>query len=150
MEESSEFEGPIPLETAFSDTEGLKETVARFDISLSAPPRPNPEAFGGGSYIRNGSLAGAGVPVGVPEGVVFALSTRDFLDPDLGVTLMLRKVDTGVERSSFDAAAWALLSCHRADGVDGAAPTTLGVIGLPLNGLPAAGIRGRGGPFCLS
>jgi hypothetical protein len=139
----------MPLETAFSDTEGLNETVGRFDISLSAPPMPKPEACEGGSYIRNGSLAGAGVPVGVPEGVVFALSTRDFLDPDLGVTLMLRKVDTGVERSSFDAEG-VLLSCHRADGVDGAAPTTLGVNGLPLVGLPATGIRGRGGPFCLS
>ena len=150
FEEVSEIGCAIPLETVLSDTDGLKETVGRFDISLSVPPMPSPEACEGGSYTRNGSLAAPGVPVGVPEGVVFVLSTRDFLDPDLGVMLMLRNAETGVERSSLDAAAWLLLSGHRADGVAGAAPATLGVNGLPLGGLAAAGIRGRGGAFCLS
>lgn len=111
---------------------------------------PSPATCEDGSYILSGSLAAVGVPAGVPEGVVFVLSTRDFLDPDLGVTLMLKKADTGVERSSLDAAAWLPLSCHRAEGVVGAAPATLGVNGLPLTGLPARGIRGRGGAFCLS
>lgn len=150
FEELSEPGCDIPLENVFSDTEGLKETVGRFEMSLSIPPVPSPETGGGASYTRNGSLAAPGVPVGVPEGVVFVLSTRDFLDPDLGVMLMLRKADTGVERSSLDAAPWVLLSGHRADGVAGAVPATLGVNGLPLGGLAATGIRGRGGAFCLS
>jgi hypothetical protein len=70
--------------------------------------------------------------VGVPEGVVLVLSTRDFRDPDLGVTLTLRKADTGVERSSRDDAT-----------------ATLGVNGLLLGAFTVAGIRGRGA-FCLS
>jgi hypothetical protein len=96
--------------------------------------------------------------VGVPEGVVFGLSTRDFRDPDLGVTLTLRKAETGVERSSLDAPPCVLSSgraVHRDEGVNGptgADPATLGVNGLLLGGFAAAlraGIRGREA-FCLS
>lgn len=146
--ELSVFDCPITREGVLSDIEGLNETMGRFGTSLSAPPSPSPDACVGGSYTRSGSLASVGVPVGVPEGVVFVLSTRDLRDPDLGVTLMLRKVETGVERSSLDAAAWEL-SVHLADGVVGAAPATLGVNGLLLGCLAAPGIRGRGA-FCLS
>lgn len=39
-----------------------------------------------------------GVPVGVPLGVV--LPARDFLEEERGVTLLLRKLFTGVDRSS--------------------------------------------------
>jgi len=41
--------------------------------------------------------------VGVLVGVVFVLSTRDFLFADRGVTLVLRNVETGVEMSSLTA-----------------------------------------------
>ena len=52
------------------------------------------------STIETG-LAALGVPSGATFGVVEALSTLDFLEPDLGVTLELRNVLTGVETSSF-------------------------------------------------
>lgn len=42
-----------------------------------------------------------GVPFGVSFGVVDALSTLAFLEPDLGVMLELRNALTGVETSSF-------------------------------------------------
>jgi hypothetical protein len=41
------------------------------------------------------------VAVGVCVGVEFALSTLVFLDPDRGVILVLRKEESGVEKSSF-------------------------------------------------
>lgn len=125
---------PDPLECVISEIGGLKDTMGRRGPSLSVPPIPKLCECCWGSYIRNGSLveAAEGVPVGVPEGVVFVLSTRDFREPDRGVTLTLRKADTGVERSSLDAAT-----------------ATLGVNGLLLGPLAAAGIRGRGA-FCLS
>ena len=44
-----------------------------------------------------------GVPPGVEFGVDELLSTLDFLEPDLGVTLELRNVLTGVTISSFEA-----------------------------------------------
>lgn len=42
------------------------------------------------------------MPFGVPVGVVCVLSTLDFLDPDLGVMLLFKKADTGVEISSLE------------------------------------------------
>lgn len=92
------FEYPI------SDAAGLNETVGRFGRSLSIPLIPNPDPYTGGSrFVRNDSLdTEAGVPVGVPVGVVFVLSTRLLRDDDRGVMLLFRNVDTGVDRSSFD------------------------------------------------
>jgi hypothetical protein len=94
----------------------------------------------------------------VPLGVVFALSTRDFRDPDRGVILLLRKVDTGVERSSLDPLSVVSFSERgplRANGVEtvgGAVPATLGVNGVLLDVFAEAlrtGIRGLEG-FCFS
>jgi hypothetical protein len=129
-------------------------------MSLSFPPLPSPGPCAEGSWVtRNSSLATvAEVPVGVPDGVEFALSTRIFRDPDLGVMLLHRKAETGVERSSLDDPACASCSVRvvrRADGVEppaGTEPATRGVKEVPLAIFAAAlrvGIRGRE-PFCLS
>jgi hypothetical protein len=94
----------------------------------------------------------------VPLGVVFALSTRDFRDPDRGVTLLFRKADTGVDRSSLDpltAGSFSERGALRANGVEtdgGAEPATLGVNGGLFDVFAEAlrtGIRGREG-FCFS
>lgn len=42
------------------------------------------------------------VPFGVPVGVDAVLSTRAFLEPDLGVMFELMNALTGVEISSFE------------------------------------------------
>jgi hypothetical protein len=54
--------------------------------------------------------AGTGVPVGVPVGVVFALSTRLLRDDDRGVMLLFRNAETGVDRSSLDDALGVVVS----------------------------------------
>lgn len=88
------------------------------------------------------------------------LSTRDFRDPDLGVMLLFKNVDTGVDKSSRDDAGGVLLLFSgraplRDNGVvaaGGADPATLGVNGVLLDVLAVAlrvGMRGRT-PFCLS
>jgi hypothetical protein len=58
-------------------------------------------SFGCTSIVEAGR-EGAGVPVGVPLGVDEALSppTRDFLEDDRGVTLLLRNALTGVTSST--------------------------------------------------
>lgn len=76
-----------------------------------------------------------GVPFGVPEGVVGALSTLAFLNPDRGVMFELRKALTGVEISSFvcpfgvvsDSASGPRLKLEEVNGGDD--PTILGVSG---------------------
>ena len=73
--------------------------------------------------------------MGVPLGVVFVLSTRVFLDPDLGVMLWLRNVDTGVKISSRSPLAFlfcdlGLGGCVGVEFVGGAEPATLGVKGV--------------------
>lgn len=95
------------------------------------------------------------MPFGVPVGVVLALSTRFFLEPDLGVILLLRKVDTGVEKSSLGVVIISERGARRDNGVETAGcvePATRGVKGC----LPAAlaealrvGMRGLEG-FCFS
>ena len=90
------------------------------------------------------------MPLGVPDGVVFVLSTRIFLEPDLGVILLFRKADTGVEMSSLDALG--VFVFVRGPGRDigvaaafVAAPATLGVRGGRFEPLAVAlrvGIRG--------
>ena len=78
----------------------------------------------------------AGVPVGVPVGVELALSTLDFLDPDLGVILLLRKEVTGVVRSSLWGPLLGVMSgrvARLSSGVEileGIEPATLGVNGV--------------------
>lgn len=73
--------------------------------------------------------------MGVPVGVVFALSTRVLRDADRGVMLLFRKADTGVDRSSLDDALGVLFSeraPRRDNGVwagGGPVPATLGVKG---------------------
>ena len=92
--------------------------------------------------------------VGVPVGVVFVLSTRDFRDPDRGVTLLLRNVETDVDISSLDPATGVLVSERAprwAAAVGGADPATLGVTGARFEAFAAAlrvGIRGFDA-FCL-
>jgi len=91
-------------------------------------------------------------PMGVPLGVV--VSTRVFLDPDLGVMLWLRNADTGVEMSSF-AAPGVLFrdlgrgGCVGVEFVGGTEPATLGVKGVRFEAFWAAalsvGISGREG-----
>lgn len=75
----------------------------------------------------------AGVPPGVLFGVVFALSTLAFRDPDLGVTLELRKFMTGVDMSFLGAAFDAVLRVGRlsfrssGETVDRGEPASRGV-----------------------
>lgn len=97
----------LRLSSPTSDPAVLKETVGRFGISLSIPDMPNPGPCIVASWApRNESFVdeSTGVPVGVPVGVELALppSTRTFLDPDLGVILLLRKEARGVGGSSFE------------------------------------------------
>ena len=75
--------------------------------SLSDPMIPSPE-LGPTLFVskRYSSMVEAGlellgVPFGVPVGVDEALSTRDFLEDDLGVILELKKAFTGVDMSSI-------------------------------------------------
>jgi hypothetical protein len=81
----------------------LKETVGLLPASLSTTDIPSP-GVGVASCPRNKSLdeERRGVLWGVPVGVVLVLSTRIFLEPDLGVMLLLRNADTGVEISSLE------------------------------------------------
>ena len=58
-----------------------------------------------------------GVPFGVAVGVVDALSTLAFLDPDLGVIFELRKALTGVEIPSFEAPLGVVSSSARGPGL---------------------------------
>src|SRR4051794_41088192 len=100
-----------------------------------------------------------GASVGVPVGVVFELSTRDFREPDLGVILLFRNEETGVDKSSrLDPTGVVLISGRaplRDNGVvaaGGADPATRGVNGVLLEVFAVAlrvGMRGRM-PFCLS
>ena len=99
------------------------------------------------------------MPCGVPVGVVFVLSTLDFLDPDLGVMLLFKKADTGVERSSLEDATGGVpllseRSPRRDKGVEavcGAEPATLGVNGVRFAVFAAAALRlGMRGRLCLS
>jgi hypothetical protein len=80
----------------------LNETVGLLPASLSTTDIPNP-GVGVVSCPRNESFdeERRGVPLGVPVGVVLVLSTRIFLEPDLGVILLFKKADTGVEISSL-------------------------------------------------
>jgi hypothetical protein len=86
------------------------------------------------------------------------LSTRDFRDPDLGVMLWFKKVETGVERSSLIGPAGVLFSeraARRDKGVEapaGAGPATLGVRGALLGGFVEALRVGMSGlcPCCFS
>jgi hypothetical protein len=90
--------------------------------------------------------------------VVFVLSTRDFRDPDLGVILWLRNVDTGVDMSSLTPpgvlfSERGLGSGVGVEAVGGADPATLGVNGVRLAVFAAAALRvGMRGldAFCLS
>jgi hypothetical protein len=105
------------------------------------------------------SFGGAVDAAGVPVGVLFGLSTRDFRDPDLGVMLLLRKVDTGVDKSSRLEPTGVVRISERASlrdngvaAVNGAAPATLGVNGVLLEVFAdalRAGMSGRAA-FCLS
>ncbi len=100
------------------------------------PVIPNPDPYVGGvstPRVEPFVDGGAGVPLGVPVGVELGLSTRTLREPDLGVILLLRNVETGVGISSFPPA---VLFSDRAglrdDGVaivGGAEPATLGVKG---------------------
>lgn len=136
--------GPSPPLTMLS---GL--LLARDDVplALSLPLIP-----GRWSLDTNG--LGAVGPVGVPLGVEFALPapTRDFLDDDRGVMLLLRYGFMGVEKSAFpgdllgDTAS--LLSARRADEpADGRATAAVarrGVIGdFTVRVLASAGTNGR-------
>ena len=143
-----------------SDTAGLNETVGLFGISLSSPAMPSPDPYVSTSptILGNSFVGGAGVPFGVPVGVVCVLSTLDFRDPDLGVMLLFKKADTGVERSSLEDPTGGVLTSERAprrdtgvEAVCGVEPATLGVNGVLFAVFAAealrVGIRGR---FCLS
>jgi hypothetical protein len=112
----------------------LKETVVLLVVSFSTPDVPNP-GVGVVSCPRNDSFdeARRGVLLGVPVGVVLVLSTRIFLEPDLGVTLLLRNADTGVEISSLDGPGVMLFvrPCRDVgvEAIVGADPATRGVRG---------------------
>jgi hypothetical protein len=71
----------------------------------------------------------------VPVGVEFELSTLDFLDPDLGVILLLKKEATGVVRSSLWGAlgvmSWRVARLNSGvEILEGVEPATLGVNGV--------------------
>jgi len=92
-------------------------------------------------------------------GVVFALSTRVLRDDDRGVTLLFRKADTGVDKSSLDEAAGVVFSeraPRRDNGVEavgGAEPATLGVKGVRFDAFAEAlrvGMSGLVVPLFLS
>jgi hypothetical protein len=94
--------------------------------------------------------------VGVPVGVVFVLSTRDFRDPDLGVMLLSRNVEIGVDRlSRLGVILISERGPLRDNGVAAAGGTdaaTLGVNGVLFDVFVdalRAGMSGRT-PFCLS
>jgi hypothetical protein len=158
----SAVDGPELFACPTSDTAGLNETVFLFGISLSSPPIPSPDPHVGASPASRGNSfvnGSAGVPVGVPVGVVFVLSTLDFLDPDLGVILLFKKADTGVDRSSLDGPTGGVLllserAALRAKGVEavgGAEPATLGVNGVLFAVFAAEALRvGISGRFLLS
>ena len=101
------------------------------------------------------------MPIGVCVGVEFALSTLVFLDEDRGVILLLKKVATGVGKSSFrESVGDALPSWgapFRGNGlevVETAEPAILGVNGALLSAFVVDAFKvGRvplEGPFCFS
>lgn len=99
------------------------------------------------------------MPFGVPVGVVCVLSTLDFREPDLGVILLFKKAETGVDRSSLDDPTGGVLllserAARRAKGVEtvgGAEPATLGVNGVLFAVFAAEALRvGMRGRFLLS
>ena len=99
------------------------------------------------------------MPVGVPVGVVFALSTRVLREDDRGVMLLFRNADTGVDRSSLDDALGVLISeraPRRDNGVcaaGGAVPATRGFKGARFEAFAEAlrtGISGLAEPLLLS
>ena len=156
------MDGPGLFVRPISDTAGLNETVVLLGISLSSPAIPSSgPCVGASPAIRANSFVdgGAGVPLGVPAGVVCVLSTLDLRDPDLGVMLLLRNVETGVDRSSLvDPTGGVLLLSRRAtrrgkgvEIVGGTEPATLGVNGVLFAVFAAEALRvGMRGRFCLS
>ena len=157
----SAVEGTGLLERPTSDTAGLNETVVLLVISLSSPAIPSPDPYVGASPASRGNSfvdGGAGVPFGVPVGVVCVLSTLDFRDPDLGVILLFKNAETGVDRSSLDDPTGGVLlserAARRAKGVEtvgGAEPATLGVSGVLFAVFVAEALRvGMRGRFLLS
>jgi hypothetical protein len=152
----SAVEGPGLLTSPISDPTGLKATVCLLGTSLSSPPIPSPDPS---PAIRGNSCAagGTGVPVGVPVGVVCVLSTLDFLEPDLGVILLFKKAETGVDKSSLDPTGGVLLLSGRAvlrvkgvEAVKGADPATLGVKGVLFDVFVAEALRVGISGFLLS
>lgn len=78
---------------------GLNETVG-FGGRSSSCDSPRPPLYT--RFPPDARVGSVGFKaVGVPVGVGFALSSLDFLDPDRGVMLSLRKEPTGVVRSSL-------------------------------------------------
>jgi hypothetical protein len=143
--------------TPISDAAGLNDTVVLFGRSVSSPfvtLGVSPVALG------NSFIGGAGVPLGVPAGVVCVLPTLDFLDPDLGVMLLFKKADIGLAKSSLEDATggvwWSTCAPLRGSrGVNAACEAdaaTLGVKGglLELFAAGAAPSEGITGRFCFS
>lgn len=155
--ESPELDWAGFLGYAVSDVVGLKDTAGLIVASLSIPAIPKPDPKGTTSWNRLDSFVegGAGVPLGVPVGVELALSTRCFLEPDLGVILLLRKVETGVVISSLGVVLHSGRGVLRDNGVVTAGegePATRGVNGGRPDALAEAlrvGMRGRD-VVCLS
>lgn len=82
------------LAEAWQSDEGLNVAA----LLGNSPSTPEPE-MPSPDRVSQSCLSGKGVPFGV----VFALSTRLCRLPDLGVTLLPRKVETGEAYSSFAA-----------------------------------------------
>jgi hypothetical protein len=114
--------------------------VSLFNPLLPRPEAPEPGVFASrasrGPFVEGGA-PGVPLAVGVPRGVLFVLSTRDFRKPDLGVILLLMKVDTGVVKSFRDEPT-GVVSSGRAFRCDNGVlagdddPATLGVNGVLL------------------
>lgn len=117
------------------------------------PTNPKPGPWERGSCaLRDASAddARTGVPFGVPVGVVLLLYTRDCRDPDRGVMLLFRKVETGVCGASSlgpppGVSDRAPLRNNGLVAVCGAAPATLGVNGVRFEGLVVAESVGMSG-----
>jgi hypothetical protein len=144
-----------------SSIAGLNVTVCLFGISLSSAPNPSPDPFNVASpaILGNSFAARIGVPFGVPVGVECVLSTLTFLDPDLGVMLLFKNAETGVDSSSLEGPTGGVpIISERAprrdkgvEAVCGAEPATLGVNGVLFAVFAAEALRvGMRGRFCLS